>query len=349
MLTRLSSSISIAFLVTWLIGCSDSPTDSKVKLGTPSEFTSVEVEGNSFSLSENGMKAAVWVNESLEKEPQWWAKHVTIADLSTMKVLKAFEKPWQLNANAGPACLNPAGDTVWYAVGYELYRAPLASSSGSFDGELTSVIMSLCYDPLRSTIYMYSGGNNETKISSTKVFQAPFNKEMLRIGKGASYRYGSQRMRMIGNDMLFTPNGYAVDVNTNTELWSIETEAAVISPTTYVRESDRILYIRNVGDDSQTQISFKHSETHFMDAAVASKDGKRVAIIYNTNSGMTTDICYISVYSIADRAEIYRIAPADQGVGDGHSEITDVEFSPVDNTVLYMIDREGNLCRWKLP
>ena len=329
-------------------GCVDVSVDSE-GLRTPTEFTAVQVEGNTLSLSEDGSKAVVWVNESLEQYPQWFNDQIQVIGLSSMSHERTYQKPFQYGGVISAACLSASGDSVWYSLGGRLFAAATDNSNSNQVSLFGGTILSLCYDPFRRFVYVYSGGSDQTSIHSHSDNSFPSDKELVTYNTSAWYRFGSQRMRMVGNDLIMTPNGRAVDLVSKQVIWILEGDVAMLSPTTLVTIYDRTPYLLDVSKEDPQGMLHPQDDIFYSYGAVGSKDGERFAVIYNTNSGMTTDSCYVAVFNAKNGEELYRIAPSQQGYGDQHTDITDVEFSPMDHTILYVIDKDGNLCRWRLP
>lgn len=348
MATTLWRYIGVCALAALLVSCTEVLIESE-GLRTPTEFSAITVEGNTLSLSDDGTRAVVWVNESLPKDPQWFGEEVVVVDATSLGMVQTYRLPYQLATGVSAACLNRSGDSVWYSSGGRLFQASLNTSEGSLIDVVDGDLLSLCYDPLRTVLYLYAGTSDATTIYAYNRYAFPSRQTLTTYAESVWFRYGSQRMKLSGDVLLFTPNGYAVDVASRQQLWSIEGDVTLLSPTTLVYLSRGTPVLLDVNKEDPQGVLHPQDEIYYSAGISSSKDGERFAVIYNTSSSMITDSNYVAVFNARNGEELYRIAPSQKGYGDEKTPITDVEFSPVDRTLLYVIDKEGNLCRWRLP
>lgn len=331
-----------------LTSCTEIVTNGE-GLRTPADFALIKTEGNVFAFSGDGTTIATWVNENLPHNPQWSREDTWVITAPSLTVRKKISSNWSSAVGITAAACNMTGDTIWYVSSKELYRVTKNSTEGQLAAFLSTASNALCVDGKRSAVYVFTRDSD-----SSRIFRYGANGSSPISGFVSYYKslgslHGTQKLRLVDQDFLYTPDGFGVDVPSRGVQWEFNGIAAILSSTRLIALSDDTPVLLDINSENHLGYLKPQREQFYTDGAVASADGKRFAVIYNTSSGFVDDVCYVAVFDAVTGEELYNLSPYQYELGYHDTPITDVEFSPTDNSTIYICTKEGNLCRWRIP
>jgi len=318
-------------------------------LRTPSDFAVIETEGNTFAISGDGTTIVTWVNETLPRDPQWSREDTWVITAPSLTVRQKISSHWSSSVGITSVACNMTGDTIWYVSTGRLYKVTESSSEAQLAAFLSTASSALCVDNKRSAVYVYERESDSVRILryGTNGF-APIS-GLVSYHNGTLRLLGTQKLRLVDEEFLYTPDGSGISVPLQTVQWELNEIAAVLTSTRLVALSNSTPVLLETNSENHLGYLKPQRQQFYADGAVASADGKRFAVIYNTSSGFIDDMSYVAVFDAKTGEELYNLIPHKYEIGFHNTPITDVEFSPTDNSTIYVCTKGGSLCRWRIP